>query len=113
MEFQGWSYVGFHFSWHKRPHILKLENVSKVRVLYCNKQISPLRGIHGVNVVRHMQHRSNACSLGSLAGISRIVPFEKPIVSQGCATGKMVLLPLMIHMVIPEINDRWRLSTVG
>ena len=40
------------------------------------------------------------------------MPFIKPKVSQDCATEKMVLLPLMIYMVILEINDHWRLSTV-
>ena len=54
-ELQGWSYVGFSFSWHKHPRILKLENASKVRVLYRSKHTSPLRGIHGVNIIHHMR----------------------------------------------------------
>ena len=40
------------------------------------------------------------------------MPFVKHKVSQDCTTEKMVLLPLMIYMVIPEINDYSRLSTV-
>ena len=55
----GLMHVGFHFSWHKRPRMLKLENVSKVRTLYCSKHTSPLRGIHGVNVIHHMH-----CDIG-------------------------------------------------